>query len=209
MEQINSQQIQRFVDACHRIGGYGLVRCSSGNLSSRLDKERILLSASKSWLEEITADQIVVWSLEQDRCVNGKTPTIEADFHLGILRNRPEINVVLHFQSPYATAIACGRPQDYNFNVIIEVPAYIGKPAIVEYLPPGSQQLAHATIEALKDSDLAILRNHGLVTVGADYSDAIQKARFFELACRIILCQNRPEFLSQDNIDALRKASKV
>ena len=34
---------------------------------------------------------------------------------------------------------------------------------------------------------MAILRNHGFVTVGTDFNDAIQKGMFFELACDVIL----------------------
>lgn len=203
MKKVADQTIQNFVEAGRRIGSYSLVKCSSGNLSCRVDAEHVLLSATNSWLADITADQVAVCSLEDGTCTNGKTPTVESEFHLGILRDRGEINVVLHFQTPYATAIACGRPQNYNFNILAEIPVYIGTPAIVDYSKPGSEELAIATIAAAKKSNMVILRNHGLVTVGADYNQAIQRACFFELVCQIILCQNDLEFLSSADLKAL------
>ena len=61
-------------------------------------------------------------------------------------------------------------------------------------------------IDALKDSQshLAILKNHGLVTVGRDFNDTIQKAVFFELACRILLTNPNAKPLAADMVKQLR-----
>ena len=45
----------------------------------------------------------------------------------------------------------------------------------------------HRIVGALRDNNLAVLRNHGLVTVGATLAEAIQRAVFFELACGVIV----------------------
>ncbi|MHC4394174.1 MAG: class II aldolase/adducin family protein [Planctomycetota bacterium] len=204
MVQSNDEKIKAFAEACHKIAAYGLLRCSSGNMSYRLDEELAALSTSGAWFEELGTDEVAICRLEDGRCVNGKTLTSEKALHLGILRDRDDVDVVLHFQSPFATAVACGKTQDYNFAVIIEVPYYIGEVAVVEYLPPGSDELAEAVVSAMKKRDMAILRNHGLVTAGKDFRDVIEKASFFELACQILLCQDKPGFLSQRAIEAIR-----
>ncbi|MDD5459729.1 MAG: class II aldolase/adducin family protein, partial [Phycisphaerae bacterium] len=202
--QISKDQQDQFITAAKKVAQYDLVKCSSGNLSWRLDEPIAAVTASRSWLGELTADQIAVCDINTGKCLNDKIPTVEHAFHLGILRNRPEINVVLHFQSPFATTVACGEKIDYNFNVIIEVPCYIGTPAVVDYFPPGSVELADATINAMENSEMAILRNHGLVTVGKTFNDAIQKAVFFELACQIILTQPHCKTLTQEQVQHLR-----
>lgn len=210
IKEIADKDIKAFVNACHRIGAYGLIRCSSGNLSFRLDQQNMIMSASRSWLGELTEEQIAVCRIEDGKVLNDKTPTVESVFHLGILRKRAEINVVLHFQSPFATAIACGQPDDYDFSIIPEVPFYIAPIAVVEYIPPGSVELADRVIEVMSKHNMAILRNHGLVTVGRDYNEAIQRACFFELACQILICQNNLQPLSQAAInDLLKKSSGV
>lgn len=206
MKEVGSKKINAFVKACHRAAYYGLLRCSSGNMSSRLDDELAMLSASKTWLADLTSEQVAICRIADGTCVNGQTASIESVFHLGILQSRADVNVVLHFQSPYATAIACSSElEKYNFSAIVEVPYYIGEPGIVDYCLPGSTELATAVIDSAKDHDMIILRNHGLVTMGTDYNDAIQKASFFELACQIILCQDNIKFLSPAEIDALRQ----
>ncbi|MCF7975757.1 MAG: class II aldolase/adducin family protein [Phycisphaerae bacterium] len=187
--KIDDPKYDLFIAAAHKVARYSLVQCSSGNLSWRVGSDEVMLSASTAWLAELTTKQVALCELTSGRCINGVKPTCENGFHLGILRARPEVNVVLHFQSPYATALACGEPEQHNFNLTIEVPVYIGEPSVVDYLTPGTQDLAEAVIKALADRNthMALLKNHGLVTVGKTFDDAIQKAVFFEMACRILL----------------------
>jgi ribulose-5-phosphate 4-epimerase/fuculose-1-phosphate aldolase len=185
-----------FIKACQKAASFDLFRCSSGNMSWRLDDKHIALSASRSWLADLTFEQIAVCRISDGTCINSKKPTVEVNFHLGIMQNRTDVNVVLHFQSQCATAVACGNPSDYNFNIIPEIPFNIDKVAIVEYLQPGSTELAESVIEKMKKHNMVIMRNHGLVTVGKDFDDAIQKAVFFELACSILLAQPNPVHIS-------------
>lgn len=189
------ERVDEFIQACHRVSEYGLLRYSSGNMSCRLDESHVAVTARRAWLGEVTAEGVAICALADGGSMNDVELTAESGFHLGILRSRRDMNVVLHFQSPYATAIACGREIDCNFNVIPELPIYIGEPAVVRYSPPGSKELADKTIAALQDHDLAILQNHGQVVVGEDFNDTIQKAGFFELACQILTLQNKPNFI--------------
>jgi ribulose-5-phosphate 4-epimerase/fuculose-1-phosphate aldolase len=55
----------------------------------------------------------------------------ECGFHIGILRARQDVTVILHFQSPFATAIACSGKDYKYFNVITEIPYYIGAVAVI------------------------------------------------------------------------------
>ena len=163
------------------------MRCSSGNLSWRVDAEHMLVTATRSWAGRVTADDVVLMRLGDGTVLNGRKPTIEVAFHAGILRARPDVDVVMHFQTTYATTLACQRPEGINYFVIPEIPFYIGPVAHVQYLTPGSAQLADAVVEAMRDHDLAVLANHGQVTVARDFDHAIQNAEFFELACQIIV----------------------
>lgn len=187
MNAIPGKTIAEFVKACRRAAEYGLLRCSSGNLSCRLDGDRALVTATRSWLADLRAQDVAQVRISDGTLLNGAKPSVETRFHLGILKRRPEVNVVLHFQSPAATTLTCSRPERVNFFVIPEIPYYIGRIGIVPFIEPGSTALAEAVIRAVEDHNLAILTNHGQVTVGKDYKEALQRATFFELACEIIL----------------------
>lgn len=207
--QVSELQVLAFVDACHRAARYGLVRYSSGNLSWRVDAGYYLVTASGSWLGELTADQVAICRLEDGACVNGKTPSVEGRFHRGVLQARSDMWVVLHFQTPCATAIACGDPTAYAYNVIPEMPVYIGTPGIVGYFKPGSSELAEAVIAAMKDHNLAFMRNHGLITVGRDFNETLQRAGFFELICEMLLSGARLNPLSAAALSELAGHTKA
>ena len=184
---ITKEHIDTFIKQAHRYGNAKLMLCSSGNLSWRVGDE-ILVSGTGSWLPSITEDKISVYNLATESRVNDVRPSMESTFHLGILRQRPEVNVVLHFQSEYATAISCMKNMPTNFNVTAEVPAHVGKEIpIIPYFRPGSPKLAQAVTEAMRDHNAALLTNHGQVVCGKNFDEVFERATFFEMACRIIV----------------------
>ena len=202
---VSEKYLDEFVTACHRVASHGLVRSSSGNLSWRVSEEHMLITATRSWMGELSREQIAICRISDGAVLNGKKPSAENGFHFGILREHHDVNVVLHFQSPFATAVACSKSDTKDFFVIPEIPYYLGQVAIVPYLNPGSNELAREVISAMKEHDLAILKNHGQITVGKNFDEVIQKATFFELACEVILhAGNQIQFLSQSAIDYLR-----
>lgn len=209
MNDVAEQTIAAFIEACREAGRRGLVKCSSGNLSRRLDGERMLISASRSWLGRIGPGELSVCRLADGGLIEGSRPSVETGFHAGILRARPDVNVVLHFQSPCATALACMNPAKINYHVIPEIAYYLGTIGQVPYLTPGSGELATAVIEAMREHDLCVLRSHGLVTAGRDYDTAIQNAEFFETACFVILHGGSAVVpLRPEHIEQLRAMSK-
>ena len=208
MKPVSRRRQNEFVAACHEAEDRGLMRCSSGNLSWRVGDGRMLVTRTRSWLGRLTVDDIAVCAIEDGTVLNGVKPTVEARFHTGILRARPDVNVVLHYQSPCATALACQKRKHANYDVIPEIPFYIGPIGQVPYLPPGSPELADAVIEVMTAHNLAVMANHGQITVAQDFDHVIQNAEFFELASQIILLSGRClDPLSAKAVKALRAAT--
>lgn len=179
-------QIEEFVRQARRVGAAGLTICSSGNLSCRLDKDEVLLSGTGSWVPELQPDNVAICSLESGESLNGVRPSMESVFHRGIMKARPDVNVVLHFQSPYATAIACmkNRPETLNFTA--EMALHVGSEIpMIPYFRPGSPELAAHVVEAMRDHNSVMLLKHGQVVCGKDYNQAFERAMFFEMGCRI------------------------
>ncbi|MDE6099977.1 MAG: class II aldolase/adducin family protein [Paramuribaculum sp.] len=206
MIEINQEHIDEFVRQARRVGKCGLTICSSGNLSWRIG-DKVLLSGTGSWVPELTADRVAVVSLADGKTLNGVRPTMESTFHLGVLRQRPDVNVVLHFQSPYATALACRKTLPATLNFTAEVPLHVGDtiPAI-PFLRPGSKELADAVVEAMADHNSVILKKHGQVTCGKDFNQAIERAMFFEMAARIAVVNGSDiDPLTADEIDDLEE----
>ena len=184
---ITDLHIEEFLKQAHRYGNEKLMLCSSGNLSWRIGDEA-LVSGTGSWVPNLQKEKVSICNIETGTPTNGVKPSMESTFHLGILRARPDVNVVLHFQSEYATAVACMKNKPTNFNVTAEVPCHVGKEIpVVPYYRPGSPELAAAVVEAMKDHNSILLTNHGQVVCGKDFNQVMERATFFEMACRIIL----------------------
>ncbi len=138
--------------------------------------------------------------------LNGIKPSMESGFHLGILRERPDVDVVLHFQSTYATAVACMKEIPANFNVTAEIPCHVGSEIpVIPYFRPGSPELAAHVVAAMKEHNSCLLRKHGQVVCGKTFDDVFQRAVFFEMACRIIIeTRGNYDVLTPEEIDDLQ-----
>ena len=203
---MTEQQFSTFIEQAHRVGKERLQLCSSGNLSWRVSENIALVSGTGSWLPSLKNKNIAICEISTGNRIDGANPSMESSFHLGVLRQRKDINVVLHFQSEYATIISCMKEKPASFNVTAEVPCYCGKEIpLVPYLRPGSPELAQAVIEAMQNHDCILLSNHGQVVCGKDFDDAFQKAVFFEMACRIIVGAGKDNYqtLSKEEINNL------
>lgn len=187
MNELSREHLDRFVEACHDVARRGLVHCSCGNLSMRVDEERFLVTATGSWMERMNHEQVTLCRTQDGAVLSGRKPSSEVGFHAGVLRERTEMNVVLHFQTPCATALACRKSDGLDYAVIPEIPYYIGSVGRVPYFMPGSDELSEAVIAAMRANDMVLMANHGQVTAGRDYDQVIQNAEFFELACQILL----------------------
>jgi ribulose-5-phosphate 4-epimerase/fuculose-1-phosphate aldolase len=205
---ISKDCLEEFVSAAHRTAQYGLVLCGSGNLSWRIDHQHMLITTTGAWLSDLTKDQVAICRIRDGVCLNGKEPSIELGFHRAILCERIDVGVVLHFQSPSATILACRREQAIDrFFVIPEVPYYIGPVAVVPYLAPGSADLGEAVTAAMRTHNAVILKNHGQVTVGTDLREALQRAVYFEFASTICLRAGEDvETLGEEAIESLYQA---
>ncbi len=200
------QQIATFIAQAQRVGGERLQLCSSGNISWRIDDNTALVSGTGSWLPRLQKENVAICEISTGKPVGGAKPSMESSFHLGVLRQRKDMNVVLHFQSEYATIIACMKDKPVNFNVTAEVPCYCGKDIpVIPYFRPGSPELAGAVVEAMQHHDCILLNKHGQVVCGKDFDDAFQKAVFFEMACRIIVGAGKNNYLtlSEEEINDL------
>ena len=175
-----------FAAQAQRYAGAKLMCCSSGNLSWRVG-DKAFVSGTGTWLSTLEPQEIAVCDIISGQSINNVRPSMESGFHFGILRKRPDVNVVLHFQSEYATVVACLKEKPENFNVTLEVPYHVGEVAVIPYFRPGSPELAEAVITAMKEHNAVLMSNHGQVVCGKDFDEVLERALFFEMACRIIV----------------------
>ncbi len=204
---IKRYHYEEFVRQAHRVGDAGLTICSSGNLSWRLGDE-MLVSGTGSWIPTLTTEKVSRVRIADGEVLNGVKPSMESVFHRGVMLERPDVNVVLHFQSPYATLLACSKERPKSIAVTAEVPLHVGR--VIPEIPfktPGSPELAEAVIAALRNRNTIQLLKHGQVVCGTSFDDVFQRAMFLEMASRItyqaLAAGKEPDVLTEEEIDAL------
>ena len=90
----------------------GWIAGSDGNISVRLDSERILATPTGMCKGRMDTDDLIVCDNDGNRISGSRERSTEMAMHIAIYRSRPEINGVVHAHPPIATGFAvAGRAQ--------------------------------------------------------------------------------------------------
>src|SRR6266481_1022255 len=184
---------------------YGFVVACEGNISVRLDRDRILVTpAGKGKGHLAPQDLVVTDSSGVVLCGTGQ-PSTELLMHLLYYRLRPDVRAVCHAHPPTATGFAAaGRALEEA--VLPEVIIGLGKIPLAPYGTPGTWELC-AGLETLATKyDAILLENHGVVTCGQDLAIAYQRLETVEQYARILLIAESlggPHLLSDGEVRKL------
>ena len=176
---------KKIVDMGNKLVEKKLTYGSSGNISCRLDEERILITPSNIPYEKIEPQDILIVDFNGN--VEGeKNPSIETPMHLAIYKQRKDVKAIIHFHSLYAMAVASSKKSIPVF--LDELFSHIGGNIdVAEYALPGSEELAKNVVKVLKDKNAVLLSNHGAVCCGKSLEDAFEIAEILERICKIYI----------------------
>ena len=178
-----------FANIAHQIYQKGLTPGKSGNISTRIlikeyfDDEIIFITPSGVSLRDLNTDNIIVTDLNGVKLEGDGQPSSELNMHLTIYRSRRDVKAIIHTHSTYATGFS------FSDKKIPRLEGYgeIKEPHIpdVKYATPGSDELVHLASSGLKNSDMLILKKHGVVAVGPDLDEALLLSEFTESCAKI------------------------
>ncbi len=174
------------IEIGRRIWERGYVAANDGNLSVRIADDRIIITPtgrSKGFLE---LNDLVTVNLEGKRLSGGRRPTSELAMHLLAYRMRPDVGAVVHAHPPKATAFAvAGLPLAQC--ILPEVIVTLGKIPLTEYATPSTGEVPDSIHEFIGQYDAILLRNHGVLTLGADIEQAYFRLETVEHFAEITL----------------------
>jgi L-fuculose-phosphate aldolase len=180
------------VAAGRRLGHRGLIAAGEGNLSVRLDQDRLLVTPSGRRKDELEpADLVVVWlghPEREARSASGLAPSSDLALHLAAYAARPDIRAYVHAHLPAAMALTLAgeRPDP---SELPEMAGQLPRLAHVGLGTPGSQELAGWLAAALTEDpepypDAVLLERHGAVAVSTDPANAVDRLELVEVLCR-------------------------
>ncbi len=153
----------------------GLVARTWGNISVRLDQDRMAISPSGVPYEEIGVHQVAIVNIATGEWSGPLKPSGERGLHGAIYRTRPDVGAVIHTHQSAASVFATAR-NSLAAAGAIPVPCAI-------YGLPGTKSLAKGTVSALGSGKAAFMANHGAVCVGEDLKAAFRAAVDLEATC--------------------------
>ena len=198
------------VAICRKMNATGINQGTAGNLSVRTG-EGFLITPSSLPYDEMGPDDIVEMGF--DGTYVGRRPSSEWRFHRDILRERTDMDVVLHCHSLYATTLACHHKTIPSFHYMTGV---AGGTTIrcAKYATFGTQALSDHALEALRDRKACLLGQHGQISLGKTLEAALWLAVEVETLSRMYvqaLTLGEPPILSDEEmgrvIEQMRKMS--
>ncbi|WP_019241223.1 MULTISPECIES: class II aldolase/adducin family protein [Bacillus] len=185
----------------------GLVVGAGGNLSMR-EGDFMYISPSGFDLQEIEDHQWVKVNIKTGEILSNLKPSSELLMHLECFRNRPDIQAVLHSHPSYSIGVSsAGHEIPMLFP---DFPAMVNQVSYLEYMIPTTDVLANAVADVIKESDVVVMRNHGVLTVGKTLKEAYFFMQLIEESAKVYTIASTvgtPRTLTKQECKALRELS--
>ena len=169
-----------------RLYAKGFAAGNDGNISYRLGPNEVLCTPTMISKGFMTPSDLCIVDMEGNQIGGNRKRTSEILLHLTIMKERPDINAVVHCHPPHATAFAVAR-EPIPQSVLPEVEIFLGIVPIARYATPGNQKFADTVKPFAKDSSVIILANHGTVSFGETVEKAYWWTEILDAYCRILM----------------------
>ncbi len=200
-----SQSRGKLVATVDELFKAGLITPTGGNVSVRRPGGA-LITPSGRHKGSLRPEDLVEVNITGRPETPGARPSVETGMHLLIYRRRPDVNAVIHTHAPMATLL--GLLDLPVPPVTLDAVRFTDLPS-VPFAMPGSDELAEAVADRLAAAPAALLRNHGLLTVGADLRAAADAALALEeVAHLVVTCRllgQEPSTIPPEAVEALKK----
>lgn len=171
--------------AAKRLWERGLIVGAEGNLSCRLDGQRLLATPAGRIKADLHPDDIVLADLN-GRALDGRKPSSEILLHVRIYAEVLDCGAVVHAHPPIATGFSvAGRaiPE----NTLPEADRFLGPVALVPYAEPGTSKMGEVIAPFLSKHKTFLLGHHGAATIGDTIEEAFCRMECLEQVAKIIL----------------------
>lgn len=158
---------------------------TSGNISARLDDERILATPSGLAKGRMSPDQLIIVNMDGEKIAphtpanRDLRPTSEILMHLECYYQRSDVNGVVHAHPPTAVALTCAGVS-LEQCILPEVVIMLGLVPTAPYATPCGEANRDSICALIPDHDAIMLANHGSITMGSDVWTAYLRLEVLE-----------------------------
>ncbi len=168
-----------------RLAEKGLIAGTDGNISVRLDDDRIMITPSGLAKGRLQPDDMVVVDIAGRKLQGAGNASTEIAMHLFVYQQRPEIKACVHAHPPYTTAFAVSG-KSLAEDILPGVVVAIGGIPMTDYAPPGTDAVPKALAPYIEAYNAFLLRNHGLLTIGRTLEEAYNRHESVEHFAKVV-----------------------
>lgn len=184
MSKTEQECRENLVRVCHLIYEKGWVAMNDGNVSIRLDRNRVLCTPTGVSKGQIKLEDLIVCDMHGNKIEGEREGTSEIAMHITIYSLRPDVLSVVHAHPPVATGFAtAGRALDKA--LLPEVVIQLGAVPLAAYGLPGTPALSNGMKPLIPNYDALLLENHGCTAYGSDVWQAFFRMEMVEHFARI------------------------
>lgn len=141
-----------------------LASALNGNISARVDKEQIVLTATKTCLGLLQEKDVLLMKTSGEVLEEGEVSS-ESPLHTAIYKGLPAVNAVIHTHTVFTNAYFL---ENETFSPrIFEAKFWFGELKAVDQTTPTVTEVV-PVLAALRKNGIAVMRNHGVVAVAKD-----------------------------------------
>lgn len=180
MSEVLEADLRRaLIETVRAANAKGINQGTSGNASVRCGEHVLITPSGASYAELEPKDIVCLDPHGRVHRPNGKAPSSEWRFHVDILRERTDVNAVIHTHGRAVSTLACLQCEIPAFHYMVAV-AGGDSVRCAEYATFGTQALSDAALGALVERRACLLANHGAIAIGANLTQALAVAEEVE-----------------------------
>ena len=173
------------VATSHKIHASGWVANHDGNLTARLDGDKLLCTPTAVSKGDVQPSWLIVVDGENTVIEGSRRAFSELQLHRAAYAARPDISVVIHAHPPVSCGFAvAGIPIPHP--MLAEPVVSLGPEIpMVPFSMPGSETLTTDIMAALQRADVLLLERHGVLAVGGSFEQAYLRLELVEHQAKI------------------------
>jgi L-fuculose-phosphate aldolase len=164
----------------------GWIAATEGNLSVRLDDDRILATPTGICKGQMSPDDAIVCDRNGNRLSGTRECTTEMPMHVAIYQVRADVRAVVHAHPPTATGFAVAG-KALNLGIMPELIVTFGSVPLADYGLPGTPALVEGMLPFISKFNAILLANHGAVAYDECLSQAFARMETVEHFARVSL----------------------
>jgi L-fuculose-phosphate aldolase len=183
----------------------GFIAATDGNISARLDDDRILITPTCMCKGQMHPDDLVIIDRHGRKLEGERNVSSEVQMHLLVYNMRPDVQAIVHAHPPTATGFAAaGIALDQP--LISEVVLTLGAVPLAPYGCPGTQALSDSLRPLIPLHDAILMANHGVVAYADELTRAfmhMETVEHFAKIALVTLTLGRQQVLAPEEVEQL------